>query len=73
MFKLEKEDSRLNIASKIFGWKKAEFRDVARELQTTEEQLLAFTDDEYLEVMFMYADTIGVCSWNSNFGYKDLI
>jgi len=62
MFKLEKEDSRLNIASKIFGWKKAEFRDVARELQTTEEQLLAFTDDEYLEVMFMYADTIGVCS-----------
>ena len=68
MFKLENEDSRLNIASKIFGWKKAEFSDVARELKTTEEELLSFTDAEYLDIMFMYADTIGVCSWD--FGYN---
>ena len=62
MFKLENEDSRLNIASKIFGWKKANFSDVARELNTTEKELGELTDEEYLEVMFYYADTIKVCS-----------
>ena len=62
MFKLEKEDSRLNIAAKIFGWKKATFSDVARELKTTEKELLEYSDEVYLEVMFYYANTIGVCS-----------
>lgn len=62
MFKLENEDSRLNIAAKIFGWKKATFSDVARELQTTEEELLGYNDEEYLDLMFYYANSVGVCS-----------
>lgn len=61
MFALNKTE-RLEIASKIFGWKKAEMRDVARELDTSEEELLGFSDEEFLDVLMYYSDTIGVCS-----------
>lgn len=62
MFKLENEDSRLNIAAKLFGWKKATFKDVAFELQTSEKELLEYSDEDYLELMFYYANSVSVCS-----------
>ena len=62
MYKPENEDSRLNIAEKIFGWKKATMHDVARELQTTEKELAEVSDNDYLELMFFASNSISVSS-----------
>ena len=62
MYKLEKEDSRLNIASKVFGWKKATMKDVARELKVSEEELEECSDKEYLEIMMYFANTLTMSS-----------
>jgi hypothetical protein len=51
MFKLE---NRTEIASKVFNWKKANSSDVAKKLDTTEEELATLSDDEFLELLFLY-------------------
>lgn len=52
--KLTGEDSRLSIAEKVFNWKKATMEDVAKELDTTENELKELKDEEFLDLLFCY-------------------
>ena len=60
MFKLETR--RLEIAEKVFNWKKATFRDVAKELETTEDELNLLSDNDYVSLLFLYSGSVGEVS-----------
>lgn len=63
--KISGEDSRLGIAEKVFNWKKATYKDVARELQTTEEELNELKDEEFLDLLFCYVHNRDVSNYVS--------
>jgi hypothetical protein len=52
--------NRLEIASKILGWKKATWQDLIRELESSNEELLGYSDVEFIEVLCYYANSVGI-------------
>lgn len=60
MFKLE--TTRLQVAEKVFNWKKATLDDVAKRLDTTIEELDFLNDNDYLCLLFMYSYNVSEVS-----------
>jgi hypothetical protein len=52
MYKLN--TSRLEIASKVFGWKKATENDLLKKIDSTKEEMLQLNDEEFIEILFLY-------------------
>ena len=52
--------SRLEIACLVFNWKKATWQDLSRELEAPIEELKAYSDVDFLEIICYYANNVGV-------------
>jgi len=60
MFQLD--TTRLEVAEKVFNWKKATLDDVAKQLDTTIEELDYLDDNDFLSLLFMYSQSVSEVS-----------
>lgn len=54
MFKLE--ITRLQLAEKVFNWKKATMDDVAKQLHSSIDELKELSDDDFIGMLFLYSN-----------------